>query len=79
MRLDAGRLESVLDDVKNARRVTRGETHIRHVFPCVTAYPCSNDFTACAKKPTVRRPAKGQPPHAKPGPFVPIAQSALQH
>ena len=37
MRLDSGRLESALDDMKNARRVTRGEVQVCHYIPCATA------------------------------------------
>ena len=58
MRLDSGRVESVLDDVKNARRVSRGEIQVRHDIPLLKPFLKHDpgDFVRC-EKPTLRRGA----------------------
>ena len=65
MRLDARRLQSVLHDMKNSRRVTRSEIQVRHDIPRVTAYPCSNGLSRSLRKADIAGPANGPPAPAK--------------
>ncbi len=70
VRFDSGGLESVLDHMKNARRVTRGEIQVCHVIPLCCSIPCWNDLPARCGKPTVRRAlAKARPPPRKAWPL----------
>ncbi len=62
MRLDARWLQSVLDDVKNPRRMARCDTQVRHDIPRLIACPCLADLTCCKKPTEMRSHAQAQPP-----------------
>jgi hypothetical protein len=49
MRLDSGRLQSVLHYMQDARRMTRSEIQIRHEIPCVLDCSCSTRFPLVAE------------------------------
>src|SRR6202023_962003 len=79
MRLDSRRLESVLDDVQYARRVTRGDIHGRHTSPDLRLSLLSRASRTLRKAHGLRHPTSGRPPDIKRGPFAQFAQYAPQH
>jgi hypothetical protein len=61
MWFDSGRLKSVLYDVKYPRRVTRGETQVRHGIPLLYSFSMLNRTLRLLRK-VHSTLAKGQPP-----------------